>query len=653
MVKTNVKEETVEIVNLAPLLLVLDRFKKESSKSLGENKDLKDELSSKIDSIIKEKEVKTVGEKVDDLVEIISKSPEIENGSQVGIMAKKIELEAEEIIKQYPKEVESLRKEEFINEFEKQAKEINPNLDEKQLKDLSDYGKLIAENSFEENILDGSKNEALEANKRIFSPGKLENAWTDLRQTVNFLQKSPEEIKNVKEKYNNLRENLRKVKIPDNFREVRSFEKVMSAFDNPDNDQLFSRTKKYLGWADRVDKLTGGWLNKTVTEAGLKYAGKIGNQAVQEFAKNSLNVVAKEGFQKGFNTVLSGILKGGVKVGTTAAKSAAATGAAAGGAAAATGATAATGVGLPVAAVMAAIQAAIFLKKQVGKIAEKLGISAKRFFEENFGKVGGKVMGGITTLIALPTVLIGSLSVAFLGPILAIVLGGMFVYQMFQGSLVSSLVPPKGEIEYENIFDNEEGSYTNIVYSDSPKVVCSYDFNGVTLYVFEAGSTGGRMTERYDLAKIDNGEWLQSVGNYALGYNNKLDKRVIPAYIAMVEAGKASGQLSRSDDLLLISGYRSVSEQWRLWYDALEKYGSAEEAGKWASDPNKGLSAHASGRAIDIRVCGGTRACGGIESQKRSSTFRWLEANAWKYGFYNYWREPWHWEYNPIDRCGL
>lgn len=449
----------VDSVNIAPLMLALSLLKKEIGQELEQGNNISGELDSKIDSILKEDNIETVGEKVNDLSNIISKNSG-KNGTEIGVLAKKIEIATEKLIAQYPKEVEQIKQDSFKDNFDKELSEKNPNLSEDQLKSARDYRDLVAKNSFKESIIDGQQNEALEKNSQ-FGPGKLENALTDLKTTVNFLQKSPEEIKNIKEKYNSLKGKVEGVNLPNGSKEARSFERMMSVFNNPNTDDLFSRTKKYLGWADRIDKLTGGWLNKTATDAGLKIVEKIGNQAISEFATNALGTIAEQGFQQGFTTVLNGVLSGGVQAtattaaGTTAAATGA--GAAAGGAAAGTaaaGTAAATGtaaasatvpvVGWVVAAVIAALTVAKKIKKQADNIAEKLGISTKAFFEENFGKVGGFFVKAAMGIVAIPSMLIGTITTFTIGPIIIPVIIGLFGYQLFQGGLVSSLVPPKG-----------------------------------------------------------------------------------------------------------------------------------------------------------------------------------------------------------------
>ncbi|MDD2483003.1 MAG: hypothetical protein PHE32_00515 [Candidatus Shapirobacteria bacterium] len=469
---TKIGSENVEVVDISLLLLGLDKIKQEANQSIGENEELKQELNSKIDSIVKEKEIKTVNEKINDLAQTISKSPEMSSNSEIGMMAKKIELATEELTKQHLQEVEELKKEDFIKSFEDEAKKINPKLSEDQLKNIKDYGELVAKNSFGENILDDYQNEALETNKE-FGPGKLENSWSDLKQVVNFLQKSPEEIKDVKEKYNSIKDKLKEIKLPSNFKEVRSFEEIILNLGKSSIDDLFSKTKNYLSWADKVDKLTGGWLNKTVTKAGQKVISKIGNQTIQEFAKNGLEKIASEGFEKGFTNILKGVLEGGIK--TTASTG--------GGAAAGAEIAGAAGSAVSGAAESAVISAAtgttggIITGATAGRTAAGVITSGVEVGGTAAGVTGGTAAGGVAaggTAVSAPAVAVIAIVV------IAVVLG-LFIYQLFQGSSVSSLVPPKGNIdpteEYNTENNTDPGYYGTIDFENISVPVCNPQVN--------------------------------------------------------------------------------------------------------------------------------------------------------------------------------
>jgi hypothetical protein len=67
-------------------------------------------------------------------------------------------------------------------------------------------------------------------------------------------------------------------------------------------------------------------------------------------------------------------------------------------------------------------------------------------------------------------------------------------------------------------------------------------------------------------------------------------------------------------------------------------------ARKWVAPP--GSSAHQSGRAIDLHL-GPSNDSANVGRLRRTPAFLWLVANARRFGFYPYEREPWHWEYNP------
>ena len=87
--------------------------------------------------------------------------------------------------------------------------------------------------------------------------------------------------------------------------------------------------------------------------------------------------------------------------------------------------------------------------------------------------------------------------------------------------------------------------------------------------------------------------------------------------------------------LKLNSGFRTWAEQVRLY--ALYLAGRGNLAAK------PGFSNHQSGLAVDIQV----------DNSFTSPVYRWLEANAARYGFVNTGKsfsqpEPWHWERKQI-----
>jgi cell wall-associated NlpC family hydrolase len=485
------KDKSVDIVDEK----IIDISQK-VTKNFNGNKKLEEEIKSEIRSIINEEEIKTSREEIDDLAKIISKNLNVENNSEVKIEAKKVRIEIDKWKEKNIEKVIDFRKKEFKNRFEKEVKKLNPNLTTEELTGAKECSELISELYFDESIIENEKNEALESNGKQFSPGQLENSWTDLKGLTNFLKKTPGEIKEIKEKYSSIKNGLKNIKLPNNLKEVRSFDKVVSLFNDQGTNKLFNKTQKYLGWLDKADKFTGGGISRMVIGGGQKLVGKIGNQAIAGFAKNSLNVLAKEGFQKGTAAILKGVLSGGVKAAATSTATGAA--AAAGGVAA----TAATG-GMAALAIVA-MKAIKKIKEVASKIAEKLGIDTKKFFEENFGKVGGKILNGIVSLVALPAVLIGAVSAVAILPILIGIFVVLFIYQMSQGSLISSLVPPKGTSGYTEISDTNV--YSQITISDldgiKKEINYIYDSEGNLNLSFTEELPEFRTSKRSDILKV-------------------------------------------------------------------------------------------------------------------------------------------------------
>ncbi|WP_341999224.1 M15 family metallopeptidase [Microbacterium sp. LWH7-1.2] len=84
------------------------------------------------------------------------------------------------------------------------------------------------------------------------------------------------------------------------------------------------------------------------------------------------------------------------------------------------------------------------------------------------------------------------------------------------------------------------------------------------------------------------------------------------------------------------SGWRSAEYQDRLLQEAVEQYGSAEEAARWVASPE--TSAHVAGDAVDV---------GSYDAVD------WLAGQGAAYGLcQTYGNEPWHFELRPeaVDR---
>lgn len=74
---------------------------------------------------------------------------------------------------------------------------------------------------------------------------------------------------------------------------------------------------------------------------------------------------------------------------------------------------------------------------------------------------------------------------------------------------------------------------------------------------------------------------------------DRLDPDLLEAVMAAAADARADGV-----DLRITSGWRSRAHQERLFEEALETYGSPEEAARWVASPDS--SAHVTGDAVDV-----------------------------------------------------
>ena len=173
------------------------------------------------------------------------------------------------------------------------------------------------------------------------------------------------------------------------------------------------------------------------------------------------------------------------------------------------------------------------------------------------------------------------------------------------------------------------------------------------------------------------------------GYGLKIHRAALEPFLALLEQARKDG--IPDPVLRAYSVWRSIDDQRKSFrYYFYNKYGGSEEYGMYEKgnakayrrcriyngdpdDPVKkrqGLAPggdHLCGRGIDMflgidqnkwvdawqkkhnRPRGeGMRAFKTF--MKQTASRKWLKMNAEFYGFYNYWKEPWHWAFNPDDR---
>jgi zinc D-Ala-D-Ala carboxypeptidase len=144
---------------------------------------------------------------------------------------------------------------------------------------------------------------------------------------------------------------------------------------------------------------------------------------------------------------------------------------------------------------------------------------------------------------------------------------------------------------------------------------------------------------------------LIKVANY-YNRNEFLDHETADAFKRMQLDAKNNGV-----DLIIISGFRSVSDQGKLFENQTERRGSKEKAAKLSAPP--GFSEHHTGFAMDIGD--GKMPDTDLKfSFEKTPAYLWLVQNANNYGFELSFPpnnpqgvsfEPWHWRYVISQRA--
>ena len=133
-----------------------------------------------------------------------------------------------------------------------------------------------------------------------------------------------------------------------------------------------------------------------------------------------------------------------------------------------------------------------------------------------------------------------------------------------------------------------------------------------------------------------------------------LRKEVNSAFVQMAKAARQEGI-----DLRILSGTRNFKRQTEIWLSKWDTFkGSDLEKAKeillYSSMP--GTSRHHWGTDFDLNALEPEY----FESGRGAELYAWLDANAWKYGFFQpyyklgedraagYKEEKWHWSYYPI-----
>ena len=376
------------------------------------------------DSVLEKK----LHEEVYDLVvkdKIISSNDEI---SVLGEITNNTEVESKKILLEIDKEIitpniEQVREERlkvFKKDLEEEVIKRNQNITKNELCDVREYVGLIGE--MYTGGIEDQKGAVMDTN---LPSGKLTNSWNEVQGIVGLFQKGLKRTQDLQRNYERLTIRLEHLNLPfDNFPKLSTFDRIMSSLSG-NTGNAFSLVQNG-GWLQRIDKMTGGWLKKTIIEASGGFVSKIGNQATKDFVKNSVGILAKDGFNSGLKSILSGMLSGGVK--------------------ATVGATATT-VGVAAGAtnpVGWAILAGTALLKGIKKGLEKLGIDINKL-KEGLSVTGNKLLdlliGGLGFLVAIPGI-IGVATAPITVPLIVVIVLIFGGQTALTESLVGSRVAP-------------------------------------------------------------------------------------------------------------------------------------------------------------------------------------------------------------------
>ncbi|HOR01989.1 MAG TPA: hypothetical protein PKZ92_01895 [Candidatus Woesebacteria bacterium] len=409
----------------------IDQLSEGINERLGGNEESKEKLKTEIIKIINQGDFRNQAEEVLDLAEALPKNGD--NQTEAVITAKEIKISLDKWQEEHIDEVRSYRKQIFEENFEKETKKLNPEINSEEIEAIKTKSSLIAEIYFGSGGIENQKDKVVEANKEM-SVGKLKNSWMEVQALVGLMRKNSSEIEETVKKNDEVDTKLNGIKIPyETIPQARAYDDVIDNFRQPEVRQTFESIRSGIGMVNKISQITGGWMEKGVVKIANNFTSKIGNQAASDFVKNSVGILAKEGLNGGIKTILKGLASGGVKA------------VASGGVA--TGAGIAAGVaGGPPGWIIAAVT---LVKKIIGKVADKLGVNFVGKMKEAIAVTGNKVIDGTIqgaeALVTIPTMATGTTTVTVGGVIVAVI-AGLIIYQTLQSNIVSSLVP---EVEIE------------------------------------------------------------------------------------------------------------------------------------------------------------------------------------------------------------
>jgi D-alanyl-D-alanine carboxypeptidase len=249
--------------------------------------------------------------------------------------------------------------------------------------------------------------------------------------------------------------------------------------------------------------------------------------------------------------------------------------------------------------------------------------------------------------------------------IIGICLFGVYKYTDYRFNLVenrldliskeSSLVQNSLESKVKNVEDFLLETQNTLTTEQQKNSSLKRQFSRITNTVDnlqKLSTTDPELLKKYSKAYFLNEHYIPiSLSDIPVDYratkstNFQILSDVLPHFEDMVDAGKEDGV-----NILAQSAYRSFATQYNLKAAYKVTYGVG--ANTFSAD--QGYSEHQLGTAIDLTT-GKTN--GGLEGFDKTPEYKWLNENAYKYGFIisypagnkYYIFEPWHWRFVGIE----
>lgn len=362
-----------------------------------------------VEKVIENEEFMGREELMTDLVRLLSKTRVVTPKTEVSAL--KTVLAIENWQKQNMPRVREYRAKKFEKEFVEKTQKKNSKLSDEKIQLIRRKAKLI---SSVNGKIENQKETAIQTNKGD-SAGKIQNSWAKLTMVTGFLGMNKNQIGEVVSKNREISAKLEGVSLPyENFSNLRYFDEIMAS-DNILNS--LKNAPKRLSLIDRgvvkIKQFTGGGDGIIQIDGG--FASKIGNQTVGVFVKKSINVLQQNDIIPGTLKIVGGLNKSGINIGMG---------------------------GLNI-----FNKSGLVFKNSLENGLTNLGVGIKKFLGNNFGKMGGALVGGLNGIVGAAGALASAIGLAISNPYILAILLVILGINIFQVNTMISEVVPRIETE--------------------------------------------------------------------------------------------------------------------------------------------------------------------------------------------------------------